>query len=309
MDSRDVKKALLEAAASNSVTIMKNSPVTSVKALSEGFEVTIGSTESNGKNRKQSTYTCTNLVIATGGASYPTTGSDGTFLQVLKNDLGLKITELHPSLSPMYVQNYPFEELSGISFKNAGLKTFNKNSKSLEAEGDLLLTHRSFSGPLILNNSRNIKTGSGVEINFVFPYTVSSVLSSIKEVFRGNNKTVSSFFAEKFGLPKRFSAKVLEPLGLSEKKLSSLTGGEMEASARAFASAVFSVSGVGSFREAMATSGGIALDDVNLSTMESKTYKGLYFIGEVLDIDGNSGGYNLQFAYSSARTALDAIYT
>ena len=83
----------------------------------------------------------------------------------------------------------------------------------------------------------------------------------------------------------------------------------MEASARAFASAVFSVSGVGSFREAMATSGGIALDDVNLSTMESKTYKGLYFIGEVLDIDGNSGGYNLQFAYSSARTALDAIYT
>lgn len=309
MDSRDVKKALLEAAASNSVTIMKNSPVTSVKALPEGFEVTVNSGKSNDKNGNRSTYTCKNLVIAAGGASYPTTGSDGTFLHVLKNDLGLKITELHPALSPMYVQNYPFEELSGISFKNAGLKTFNKNSKSLEAEGDLLLTHRSFSGPLILNNSRNIKTGSGVEINFVFPYTVSSVLSSIKEVFRGNNKTVSSFFAEKFGLPKRFSAKVLEPLGLSEKKLSSLTGGEMEASARAFASAVFSVSGVGSFREAMATSGGIALDDVNLSTMESKTYKGLYFIGEVLDIDGNSGGYNLQFAYSSARTALDAIYT
>ena len=209
----------------------------------------------------------------------------------------------------MYVHNYPFEELSGISFKNAGLKIFNKNSKSLEAAGDLLLTHRSFSGPLILNNSRYINTGSRVEINFVFPYTVSSVLSSIKEVFRGNNKTVSSFFAEEYGLPKRFSAKVLEPLGLSERKLSSLTGGEMEAAARAFAAADFSVSGVGSFREAMATSGGVCLDSVNLSAMESKTYKGLYFIGEVLDIDGNSGGYNLQFAYSSARAALDAIYT
>ena len=309
MDSRDVKKALLEAATSNSVTIMKNSPVTAVKVVPDGFEVTVGGAEINGKNCKQSTCACTNLVIATGGASYPTTGSDGTFLQVLKNDLGLEITELHPALSPMYVQNYPFSELSGISFKNAGLKISNKNSKSLEAAGDLLLTHRSFSGPLILNNSRYINTGSRVEINFVFPYTVSSVLSSIKEVFRGNNKTVSSFFAEEYGLPKRFSAKVLEPHGLSERKLSSLTGGEMENAARAFAAADFSVSGVGSFREAMATSGGVCLDSVNLSAMESKTHKGLYFIGEVLDIDGNSGGYNLQFAYSSARAALDAIYT
>ena len=301
MDSRDVKKALLEAAAANSVTIMKNSPVTAVTVIPEGFEVTVGS--------KQSSYICTNLVIATGGASYPTTGSDGTFLQVLKNALGVEITELHPALSPIYVQNYPFGELSGISFKNAGLKIFNKNSSSHEAAGDLLLTHRSFSGPLILNNSRYINTGSRVEINFIFPYTVSSVLSSIKEVFRGNNKTVSSFFADEYGLPKRFSAKVLEPHGLSERKLSSLAGGEMENAARAFAAADFSVSGVGSFREAMATSGGVCLDSVNLSAMESKTYKGLYFIGEVLDIDGNSGGYNLQFAYSSARAALDAIYT
>ena len=301
MDSRDVKKALLEAAAANSVTIMKNSPVTAVTVIPEGFEVTVGS--------KQSSYICTNLVIATGGASYPTTGSDGTFLQVLKNALGVEITELHPALSPIYVQNYPFEELSGISFKNAGLKILNKNSSSHEAAGDLLLTHRSFSGPLILNNSRYINTGSRVEINFIFPYTVSSVLSSIKEVFRGNNKTVSSFFAEKYSLPKRFVAAVLEHPGLSERKLSSLTGGEMETAARAFSAADYSVSGVGSFREAMATSGGVCLDSVNLSAMESKTYKGLYFIGEVLDIDGNSGGYNLQFAYSSARAALDAIYT
>ena len=301
MDSRDVKKALLEAAAANSVTIMKNSPVTAVTVIPEGFEVTVGS--------KQSSYICTNLVIATGGASYPTTGSDGTFLQVLKNALGVEITELHPALSPIYVQNYPFEALSGISFKNAGLKIFNKNSSSHEAAGDLLLTHRSFSGPLILNNSRYINTGSRVEINFIFPYTVSSVLSSIKEVFRGNNKTVSSFFAEKYSLPKRFVATVLEPPGLSERKLSSLTGGEMETAARAFAATDYSVSGVGSFKEAMATSGGVCLDSVNLSAMESKTYKGLYFIGEVLDIDGNSGGYNLQFAYSSARAALDAIYT
>lgn len=101
---------------------------------------------------------------------------------------------------------------------------------------------------------------------------------------------------------------MLEPLGLSDKKLSSLTGADINAASEAFTASKFSVSGTGSFREAMATKGGVALDDVNLSTMESKSHKGLYFIGEVLDIDGDTGGYNLQFAYSSARTALDSIY-
>ena len=83
----------------------------------------------------------------------------------------------------------------------------------------------------------------------------------------------------------------------------------MKTAAGAFAKAEFAVSGTGSFREAMATNGGVDLRGVNLSTMESKTHKGLFFIGEILDIDGNTGGYNLQFAYSSARTCLDAIYT
>lgn len=161
----------------------------------------------------------------------------------------------------------------------------------------------------MLNNSRYINAGFRVEINFVFPYTVSSVLSRIKGACGGNNKSAVSFFAEEFGLPKRFVSLILGSCGLSEKKLSSMTGCEMETAARAFAAAVFSVSGTGSFREAMATKGGVALDGVDFSFMESKTQKGLYFIGEVLDIDGNTGGYNLQFAYSSARTCLDAIYT
>lgn len=300
MDGRDVLKALLRTAADNQVAIMKSSPVTAVRAISEGFEV---------RTESGTTFKCTNLVIAAGGASYPSTGSDGSLLRVLERDLGIPSEKLRPSLAPVYVQNYPFSELSGISFRNAGLKVYEGGGKKVhEASGDLLLTHKSFSGPLMLNSCRYINTGDRIEINFAGPCTSRALSSRIKEVFSGNNRTLAAFLSEEYDLPKRFTVKVLEPLGLSDKKLSSLTGADINAASEAFTASKFSVSGTGSFREAMATKGGVALDDVNLSTMESKSHKGLYFIGEVLDIDGDTGGYNLQFAYSSARTALDSIY-
>lgn len=300
MDGRDVLKALLRATSDNQVTIMKSSPVTAVRSLPDGFEV---STESG------TTFECTNLVIAAGGASYPTTGSDGSLLSVLERDLGISVKKLRPALAPVYVQNYPFSELSGISFKNAGLKVYSGGGNKIhESSGDLLLTHRSFSGPLMLNSCRYISTGDWIEINFTGSHTTRELASRIKEVFSGNSRTLAAFLSEEYDLPKRFTIKTLEPLGLSDKKLSSLTGADIHAASETFTAADFSVSGTGSFREAMATNGGVALDDVNFSTMESKSCRGLYFIGEVLDIDGDTGGYNLQFAYSSARTALDAIY-
>ena len=95
----------------------------------------------------------------------------------------------------------------------------------------------------------------------------------------------------------------------TNEQLSALTGKEISAIARSLAAAQFSVSGLGSFNIAMVTKGGISLDEVSLKTMESKRYPGLYFIGEVLDIDGDTGGYNLQFAYSSANAALDSIFS
>lgn len=299
MDGRDVLKALLRATSDNQVTIMKSSPVTAVRVLPEGFEV---STESG------TTFECTNLVIAAGGASYPTTGSDGSMLRILERDLGVTTEKLRPALAPVYVQNYPFSELSGISFKNAGLKVYSGGGNKIhESSGDLLLTHKSFSGPLMLNSCRYISTGDRIDINFTSSHTARELASRIKEVFSGNSRTLAAFLSEEYDLPKRFTVKVLEPVGLSDKKLSSLTGADINTVSRAFTVAEFSVSGTGSFREAMATCGGVSLDDVNLSMMESKSHKGLYFIGEVLDIDGDTGGYNLQFAYSSARTALDAV--
>lgn len=328
MDANDVKTALLEACDKNGVEIRRNSPVTQIKAAESGFEVVVGDdsvdacmsknveTASDGRVSKivdaasgnTTTYSCKNLIIATGGCSYPTTGSDGSIFRTLCEDLKLKIEEPRPALTPVFVQDYPFAELSGMSFQNTGLKILQKDNKSRSFSGALLLTHRNLSGPVILNNSRHMSTGAALEINFVYPHSTEEVTDLLKRNAPGNNRNISTFIGEEYSLPKRFAAMVPQLAGINDKKISVLTGKELFHLAKTLTAMGFSVSGLGGFNVAMVTKGGISLDEVNLKTMESKRYPGLYFIGEVLDIDGDTGGYNLQFAYSSAMTALDHIF-
>ena len=258
-------------------------------------------------------YTCSNLVAAPGGASYPATGSDGSLLQVLRRDLPeLGVTPLRPALAPVFVENYPFGDLSGISFHNVEIKIFppksQKAAKLAHPCGDLLLTRKNFSGPVILNNSRSIFAGCGLEINFVFPYTVTDMISHMKRDFPKNHRRISTYIGEKYLLPKKFVAEVLSRAGVNDKPASGLCGKEIAQVAEGFGMASFSVSGTGGFNTAMATAGGVSLDSVSLSDMQSKQYPGLYFIGEVLDVDGDTGGYNLQLAYSTARAAAENIF-
>lgn len=258
-------------------------------------------------------YTCSNLVVAAGGASYPATGSDGSLLQVLRRDLPeLGVTPLRPALSPVFVENYPFGDLSGIGFHNVEIKIFESKTKKrvklAHPCGDLLLTRKNFSGPVILNNSRHIFAGYGLEINFVFPYTVSDMISQMKRDFPKNHRKISTYIGEKYLLPKKFVAEVLKCAGVDDKPAAGLSGKEITQTAESFAMARFSVSGLGGFSVAMATAGGISLDSLSLSDMQSKQYPGLYFIGEVLDVDGDTGGYNLQLAYSTARAAAESVF-
>ncbi len=258
-------------------------------------------------------YTCSNLVVAAGGASYPATGSDGSLLQVLRRDLPeLGVTPLRPALSPVFVENYPFGDLSGIGFHNVEIKIFESKTKKrvklAHPCGDLLLTRKNFSGPVILNNSRHIFAGYGLEINFVFPYTVSDMISQMKRDFPKNHRKISTYIGEKYLLPKKFVAEVLKCAGVDDKPAAGLSGKEITQAAESFAMARFSVSGLGGFSVAMATAGGISLDSLSLSDMQSKQYPGLYFIGEVLDVDGDTGGYNLQLAYSTARAAAESVF-
>lgn len=282
---------------------------------------------------------CRNLVIAAGGASYPTTGSDGTLLDILAlappAGLGIPIVPPRPALTPIFIENYPFADLAGISLRDIELKIFSKpqenrcgeqtrsmteeaapmfskknkkQTKPQSAVGDLLLTHKNLSGPVILNHAREISAGTRLAINFVFPYTVDTVISRLKADFSGCRSMISAYIGEQYHLPKRFAAKILSLISLTDKPLAAISGSQMRALSEALAAWSCTVSGTGGFREAMATAGGVSLDAVNLSSMECRDYPGLFFAGEMLDIDGDTGGYNLQFAYASAMAALTKIY-
>ena len=282
---------------------------------------------------------CRNLVIAAGGASYPTTGSDGTLLDILAlappAGLGIPIVPPRPALTPVFIENYPFADLAGISLRDIALKIFpkpqenlcgeqtrsmtaeaapmfskknKKQTKPQSAVGDLLLTHKNLSGPVILNHAREISAGTRLAINFVFPYTVDTVISRLKADFSGCRSMISAYIGEQYHLPKRFAAKILSLISLTDKPLAAISGSQMRALSEALAAWSCTVSGTGGFREAMATAGGVSLDAVNLSSMECRDYPGLFFAGEMLDIDGDTGGYNLQFAYASAMAALTKIY-
>jgi len=282
---------------------------------------------------------CRNLVIAAGGASYPTTGSDGTLLDILAlappAGLGIPIVPPRPALTPVFIENYPFADLAGISLRDIELKIFpkpqenlcgeqtrsmteeaapmfskknKKQTKPQSAVGDLLLTHKNLSGPVILNHAREISAGTRLAINFVFPYTVDTVISRLKADFSGCRSMISAYIGEQYHLPKRFVAKILHLISLTDKPLAAISGSQIRALSEALAAWPCTVSGTGGFREAMATAGGVSLDAVNLSSMECRDYPGLFFAGEMLDIDGDTGGYNLQFAYASAMAALTKIY-
>ena len=247
-------------------------------------------------------FACCNVIIATGGASYPTTGSDGALARQISSDLELDLVELRPALTPAFVENYPYGDLSGISFKDVEVRVAGHAMVD-----DILFTFKNLSGPAIINSSRYMRTGDMLTINFLWPMRPEELLEKLKKDFPGNNKSLQHYLIDELGLAKRFAKLVSEMIGMEHQKVSQFSGAQMKEIVSELATKTFAISGLAGFKEAMATTGGISLSEISTKTMESKKYPGLYFIGEVLDVDGDTGGYNLQFAYSSALAAAEHI--
>ena len=303
MDAHEVRDALLNAAKRNGVQLHSGADVTAIEVLTDGQDsARYKVTAADG-----SSWTCRNLILAAGGCSYPTTGSNGSIFPVLQRDLNLDIVPPAPTLTPVFVENYPFTELSGISFQNAEVTIDPGMKGSRRVCGDLLFTHRNLSGPVILNNSRYMKTGTRLEINYLFPITAETALSQMKKEFSANSRSIEHWLAERYHLPKRFCEKIAEFTGLTGRRVSTLSGGEMKTLAARLTADSYVISGLGSFKQAMATAGGVSLGELSLKTMEVKKHAGLYCIGEMVDIDGDTGGYNLQFAFASAAAAAKAV--
>lgn len=221
------------------------------------------------------------VVIASGGLSYTSLGASSLAFDVAKK-FGHKVNSLNPALVGFTVQKdqFWFKNLSGISLY---VKSFVEN-KSFE--GNILFAHKGITGPVILNSSLYWKKGK-MSLDFL-------PNKSFKSFLKGNKNISSSF-----NLPKRFMQEFLKSIGLEDKSISSLSKEELS-KLEVLKNYEFAPAGNFGYTKAEVTKGGVEVDEIDVKSMESKIQKDLYFLGEALDVTGELGGYNFQFAFSSA---------
>lgn len=273
------------------VEIKLNTPVIKIE-FSEGFKVYTENT----------LYLSEKLVIATGGKSYEVTGSSGDGYNFSRG-LGLRIIEPKPCLTPCYIKDYPYTSLSGVSFRDIIIEHWRDVKKVGEYRGDLLFTHKNLSGPVIIDNSRYFLKGDMIKVNYT-----GKKREIFEKEFRENFKTskkVKNIFNNP-NLSERFVGAILNYLKIDEeKKANELNKDEIKKIIESFTENPYEISRLEGFNVAMATAGGVALEEINKNTMESKKIKGLFIVGELLDIDGDTGGFNIQAAYSTGALASE----
>jgi len=249
----------------------------------------------------QGLFSSKRLAIATGGMSYPKTGSTGDGYRWAQQ-WGHRVLPPRPALTPVIVERYPFAEAAGISFENVPIDVYREGKKLRRGHGDVLLTHRGLSGPGILDLSRFLEPKDVLRLpichNIAKHNVAKHSTAELESCLKGKKLLKNALLS--LGIPERLLLKVLTEIGISPEA----SAAEIDRPTRqrlndALSGFPFVIQRLGGFDEAMATSGGIALEEVNRQTMESRLVSGLYFCGEVLDVDGDTGGYNIQFALSS----------
>ena len=248
-------------------------------------------------------YTFDKVIIATGGKSYPLTGSDGSGY-ILAMDLGHSVTELIPSLIPLESNSPICREMQGLSLKNVKVTIKDEAEKILYSDfGEMMFTHFGVTGPIILSASAHIRN---LDISKL---TLSIDLKPALDEKTLDQRLLSDFskksnkdFVNALGdlLP----TKMIEPfIALSgidaRKKVNSITKEERKAILTTLKSFDIPLDGLRPIEEAIVTSGGVEVKEISPKTMESKICDGLYFCGEVIDLDAYTGGYNLQIAFST----------
>ena len=292
--AKDIVDAMRKYASSAKVIYKK---VTLVKKSDNGFTVTAGN----------QSYLYDKVIIATGGKSYPLTGSDGSGYR-LAQKLGHKVTELIPSLIPLESDCPLCADMQGLSLKNVVIKISDENSKTLYSDfGEMMFAHFGVTGPVILSASAHLR---GVDISKL---TLSidlkpaldektldaRLLSDFKE--KNNKDLINAMGAL---LPSKMIIPFIKCTGIDErKKVNSLTKEDRHKILTLLKDFRIPLNGFRPIEEAIVTSGGIDTREISPKTMESKIIPGLYFAGEVIDVDAYTGGFNLQIAFSTGYLA------
>lgn len=251
------------------------------------------------------------VIVATGGMSYQATGSTGDGYEFAKQ-AGHKVTTLRSALVPMETKEEYIPRMQGLSLKNVRFTVKDGKKVLYQDFGELLFTHFGMSGPLVLTASSYL--GKKLEkkelqgtIDLKAALTEEQLDARLLREFEaGKNKQFKNVISGMF--PSKMFPVILE-LGKipSEKKVNEITKAERMEFLRVVKNFPVTITGLRGFREAIITQGGVKTGEINPKTMESKKAQGLYFIGEVLDLDAVTGGFNLQIAWSTARAAADYI--
>ena len=244
------------------------------------------------------------VIIATGGMSYSKTGSTGDGYRFAKL-AGHCVTELVPSLIPLEIESKDCKDLMGLSLKNVTLSLIEDGKTVYSELGEMMFTHFGISGPLVLSASAHINKPQNctVSIDLKPALTIEQLDLRLRRDFdKYINKELKNGLDEL--LPKRLIPYIIKAAGLSPNtKINQITKQERAQLIAALKGYSLKVSGYRPIEEAIITRGGVEVGEINPKTMESKLCKGLYFVGEILDVDGYTGGFNLQIAFSTGYAA------
>ena len=264
------------------------------------------------------------VILATGGKSYPLTGSTGDGYEMAKK-LGHTITEIRPSLVALKAKGDICQKLQGLSLKNVGLKIYRDNKLVYEDFGEMLFTHFGVSGPIILSGSAHLVRGSMENVYISIdlkPALDEAKLDEriLRDFSEGKNKEFKNSLNKL--LPQKLIPVVVDIMDkitnedlkidekdnisdkkISNKKVNSITKEKRHKLVKLLKNFNIAIEGFRPVEEAIVTAGGVNIKEINPKTMESKLVTGLYFAGEIIDVDAYTGGFNLQIAYSTGYTA------
>jgi predicted Rossmann fold flavoprotein len=296
----DIVEALLAWVTRNKVDIQYGSKVEKLMVKEQSISGVVVSNQ--GATKEIST---SHVIVCTGGSSYPATGSTGDGYRLSKA-LGHTIEPVRPSLVPVETSGNLAEQLQGLSLKNVNAVVWVNGKKLKEEFGEMLFTHFGLSGPIVLTLSRCIVDELGKKNNVEISIDLKPALDDqkldarlIRDLTEHGKKQMENIF--KLWLPTKMIPVFIEKIGLDASK----EGHQLNASERKRIRILMkdfrmTVTGHRSFKEAIITAGGVSTAEIDSKTMESKLIKNLYFAGEVIDLDADTGGFNLQIAYSTA---------
>lgn len=313
-DAMEIVSALLNKVKTLGISISTNCEVNSIaKSKNDKFIITYTNPKNRDKNKvsKQQLIT-SKIVLTTGGKSYPKTGSSGTGYK-LAAQLGHTITPLSPSLVPIET-NFSFnKKLAGLKLKNITATVWCNNKKVAEQFGEMTFADFGVSGPIIITLSSSIvnlvdkKQNVLLSIDFKPALDFKKVDQRILREIENHGKQDFEYLLKKL-LPQKLIPVFIEILKIpGQKKLNQINSRERKLVSKLLKEFQLEVTGYRSYNHAIATSGGISIKEISPQTMESKLIKGLHFAGEIIDINADTGGFNLQAAFSTGWIAGRAL--